>query len=106
MPKYLFQGSYGPEGTKGLLKEGGTQRRANLEELLRKLGGRLEVFYYAFGEADVIGIAELPDNATTTAVALAINASGLVQVKTTVLMTPEEVDKAIKITVAYRPPGR
>lgn len=105
MPKYLFQGSYAPEGTKGLVKEGGTQRRAILEELLKKLGGRLEAFYYAFGESDVIGIAELPDNATTTAVSLAINASGLVKVKTSVLMTPEEVDKAIKITVNYRPPG-
>jgi uncharacterized protein with GYD domain len=106
MPKYLFQGSYAPEGTKGLIKEGGTQRRTNLDELLKKLGGRLEAFYYAFGESDVIGIAELPDNVTTTAVALAINASGLVQVKTTVLMTPEEVDRAIKITISYRPPGR
>jgi len=106
MPKYLFHGSYLADGMKGLIKEGGTARRANLEKTLGALGGRLEAFYYAFGDADVVGIAELPDNVTTAALALTIDASGVVQVKTTVLMTPEEVDQAAKKSVSYRPPGR
>ena len=81
-------------------------RHANLEKPLGALGGRLEAFYYAFADADVVGIAELPDNVTTAALALTINASGVVQVKTTVLMTPEEVYQAAKKSVSYRPPGR
>lgn len=105
MPKYLFQGSYLADGLKGLIKEGGSSRRANLEKTLGALGGKLEAFYYAFGDADVVGIAELPDNVTTAALALTINASGVVKVKTTVLMTPEEVDQAAKKSVSYRPPG-
>ncbi len=105
MPKYLFQGSYRPEGTKGLMKEGASQRRTNLEALVKQQGGRLEAFYFTFGEADAIGIAELPDNVTAAALSLAINASGLVGVKTTVLLTTEEMDQATKKQIGYRPPG-
>src|SRR2546426_6920859 len=96
MPKYLFQGSYRPEGTKGLMKEGASQRRTNLEALVKQQGGRLEAFYFTFGEADAVGIAELPDNVTAAALSLAINASGLVGVKTTVLLTTDEMDQATK----------
>ena len=105
MPKYLFQGSYRPDGTKGLIKEGASQRRANLEALVKQQGGRLEGFYFTFGNADAIGIAELPDNVTAAALSMAINASGIVGVKTTVLLSVEEMDQATKKQVSYRPPG-
>jgi len=49
MPKYLIQGSYSGEGLKGLLKEGGSKRREAAEQSVKGLGGRLEAFYYAFG---------------------------------------------------------
>lgn len=105
MPKYLVQGSYTSEGAKGLLKDGGTKRRAVVEELIKGLGGKLEAFYYAFGETDVYVIVDAPDNATAAAVSLAVNASGAVSLKSTVLLTPEEMDRATKKTVSYRPPG-
>jgi uncharacterized protein with GYD domain len=106
MPKYLVQGSYVGEGLKGLLKEGGSSRRAAVETVIKGMGGTLESFYYAFGEDDVLGIAEFPDNAAAAAFSLAVNASGAVEVRITVLMTPEEVDEATKKTVDFRPPGR
>ena len=105
MPKYLWQASYTAEGTKGLLREGGTSRRKNLEKLVQGQGGRLEAFYYAFGDEDVYVIAELPDNVTASAISLNICASGAVRVKTVVLLNTEEVDEAAKKTVQYRPPG-
>jgi len=70
------------------------------------MGGTLEGYYFAFGEYDSFVIVDLPDNVSTTALALIVNASGAVKVKTTVLLTPEEVDKATKKSVDYRPPGR
>ena len=106
MPKYLVQGSYLSEGLKGLLKEGGSSRRAMIEQLIKGMGGTLEAFYYAFGETDVFAIADLPDNVTTAAFALAVSAAGTAIVQTTVLITPEEVDQAVKKSVDYRPPGR
>lgn len=106
MPKYLVEGSYTLEGTKGLLKDGGSKRRAAAEALAKSLGGKLEAFYFAFGETDAFAIVDLPDSVSAAAAALAIAASGAVRVKTTVLITPEEMDQAAKKTVTYRPPGR
>lgn len=106
MPKYLYQGSYVGEGLKGLLKEGGSSRRDTVAKVVEGMGGTLESFYYAFGDYDVLGVADMPDNVSAAAFSLAVNATGTVVVKTTVLMTPEEADEATKKTVAYRPPGQ
>ena len=106
MPKYLFHGSYTQEGVKGLLKEGGTSRRATIEALAKGMGGSIEAFYFAFGESDVYVIGDLPDQATAAALSLTVGAAGAIQLSTTVLITPEEIDEAAKKTVNYRPPGQ
>ena len=106
MPKYLIQASYKTAGAKGLLKDGGMKRRAMIEELAEGLGGKLETFYFAFGETDVFAIMDLPDDVAIAAAALAINASGAAACKTTVLLTTEEIDQATKRIVEYRPPGQ
>jgi len=106
MPKYLIQGAYTIEGTKGVLKEGGSKRREAAEALAKSLGGKIEAFYFAFGETDAFAIVDVPDNVSAAAAALTLAASGAVHVKTTVLITPEEMDQAAKKTVSYRPPGR
>jgi uncharacterized protein with GYD domain len=104
--KYLYQASYTTEGVKGLLKDGGTSRRGAIKKMTEALGGTMEVFYYAFGGDDVYLIVEVPDNVTAAAASLAVAASGAVNIKTTVLLTPEEIDAAAQKTVAYRPPGQ
>ena len=105
MPKYLLKASYQTEGVKGLLKDGGTKRRESASKAIEGLGGKVEAFYYAFGDDDAFVIFDSPDNATTTAVCLAVAATGMVACSTTVLMTPEEVDDACAKTVSYSPPG-
>ena len=106
MPKYLVSANYAGEGIKGLLKEGGSARQAAVEKLVGSLGGSVESMYYAFGETDVYIIADMPDNASMTALALTVGASGAVTLTTTVLMTPAEVDEAAKKSPDYRPPGQ
>ena len=106
MPKYLFRASYLGEGVKGLLSEGGSKRREAIEQAAKGMGGTVESFYYAFGEDDVVGVIDLPDNVSAAAFALMVSASGVVNLKTTVLITPEEIDQAAKKSVDYRPPGR
>ena len=105
MPKYLIQGSYSDQGLKGLLQEGGSKRREAAEQLTKGMGGRLEAFYYAFGNDDFVIIVDLPSNVDASALALAANASGAVESRTTVLITPEEIDQATKKTVKFHPPG-
>ena len=104
MPKYLCQGSYTEQGLRGLLKEGGSKRRAMVEQLAKEMGGKLEAYYYAFGSDDFHFILDLPSNVEMTAAALVANASGAVKSRITVLLSPEEVDQATKRQVNFRPP--
>ncbi len=105
MPKYLVQASYLGSGVQGLREEGGSARRAVVEKACSSVGGKLDAFYYAFGDTDVVAIMDLPDNVTAAGVALLVAASGKIDVKTSVLLTPEEVDAAVKVGGDYRPPG-
>ena len=106
MAKYLIEASYTSEGAKGLLKDGGTKRRQAADAAIKSAGGRMETFYFAFGENDAVILADAPDHASVAAACIAINASGAVTTRTTVLLTPEEIDQAVKKTVAYTPPGK
>ena len=106
MPKYLIKGSYTQEGLSGLVKDGGSKRRATVENLVRNMGGALESFYYTFGDDDIVAIVELPDDASVSAVSLMVGATGAAAIDTTVLIEPETIDEAVKKTVDYTPPGQ
>jgi len=105
MPKYLVIGSYTAEGTRGVLAEGGTARRAATEQLITSLGGTMEAYYFAFGGDDFYIIADMPGHAAVAAAALTAGASGAVKARTIVLLTPEEVDAVSKLSPKYRAPG-
>ncbi len=106
MGKYLIEASYTGDGVNGLLKEGGSARRAAVEQLIQAAGGTVESYYFVFGDQDVIVVVDLPDNATVAAVSLAMSASGGVSTAVRVLLSPEEIDAAVTKTVEYRAPGR
>jgi uncharacterized protein with GYD domain len=105
MAKFLIQGTYTAAGTNGLIKEGGTGRKAAVQKAIEGLGGTMESFYYTLGAEDVIGICDMPDALSGLAFSLAVNASGAVRISTTPLLSVEEVDAACKKTVSYRPAG-
>ena len=105
MPKFMVKASYTTEGARGLLKEGGTGRRAAVQKLTESLGGKVEAFYFAYGEDDAYVLIDVPDATAGLAVSLAVNASGAVRVSTISLITPEEIDAACNKSVAYRAPG-
>jgi uncharacterized protein with GYD domain len=106
MPKYLIAASYSAEGLKGLQKDKASGRRAAVAKAVEGLGGKLEAFYYALGDHDVITIVDLPNTASATALALAASGSGLVRTKTTALLTIEETDQALGKKVEFTGPGR
>lgn len=105
MPKYLFHGSYSPEGYKGLIAEGGCGRIEAAKQALTSAGGSLESFYFSCGDADFYIIVNLPDYTTALAVTLAGNVSGTFSIRATELLTPEQVDQAASKSVDFRPPG-
>jgi uncharacterized protein with GYD domain len=106
MAKYLVEARYTAEGAKGLTREGGTGRRAAAAKAVEGLGGKIEAFYYAFGDVDAYVIFEVPDNVSAAALSVAVGQSGGINTKTVVLITPEEMDQASKKAVDFRPPGR
>jgi uncharacterized protein with GYD domain len=104
--KYLYQVSYTQDGYKGLLKDGGTKRRQTVKTLVESLGGKLELFEFAFGSDDAVLVMDLPDHVTASAIALTVNASGGATGRMTVLVSPEDVDRARAVRVGYTPPGK
>ena len=106
MTKYLLKVSYSTEGLQGVMKAGGSARVKAVEQMLAGVGGSLESFYFAFGEDDVIVIADVPDQRSAIAMAAAIGGSGAISsYETVVLLEPSEVDEALNVTVDYVPPG-
>jgi uncharacterized protein with GYD domain len=105
VPKYQIEASYSSEGVKGVANKGGTARREAVQQLISAIGGKMESFYFAFGDADVYVIAELPGDEAAAALALSINQSGSTKIRTVVLLTPEQMDSAAKMAPEYRPPG-
>ena len=105
MTKFLIKASYTSAGVKGLLNVGGTSRKQAVEKVVADIGGKMECFYFAFGDHDAYVIVDLPDVVSAAALALTINATGLVSISTTTLLDPADVDKATKLSVNYRAPG-
>ncbi len=105
MAKYMIKVYYSVEGAQGLLEQGGSSRKAMVARMLEDMGGSLESFYFSFGEDDAYVIVDMPDNVSTLAVSLAVNAAGAAALATIPLITAEEMDAASKKTVAYQPLG-
>jgi uncharacterized protein with GYD domain len=105
VPKYLVQGRYTTDGIQGLLRDSASGRRADVQAAVTALGGKLEAFYYAFGDHDAVMIVDLPSSIKAAALALTISGSGAVRVRTTPLLTVEDVDQALEIKTQYRAPG-
>jgi uncharacterized protein with GYD domain len=105
MPKYLLEVHYNQSGAEALLAKGGTARKTAAAALAKSVGGKLETFYFAFGDVDAYAIVDVPDAEAAAAAALTISASGALTVKTVVLLTPAEIDAAAEKKVTYRAPG-
>ena len=105
MPKYLIQANYTPEGLKGLAKDKASGRKAAVQAAMKGVKGKLECMYFSFGADDAVLIVDVPDNIAAAAIALHTAASGLVKIRTTPLLTVDEVDQALALPSKYRGPG-
>jgi uncharacterized protein with GYD domain len=105
MPKYLIKAKYTQDGIAGVKRAGGSSRRDAVDQTAQSVGGKLESFYFAFGDTDAYVICDLPDNAAAAGLAMTVGAAGGASVTTVALLTVEEVDAAAKVNVEYRKPG-
>ncbi|MDP2639896.1 MAG: GYD domain-containing protein [Betaproteobacteria bacterium] len=107
MAYYMVQAAYTAEAIAAMVKKP-EDRAAAIVPVVEKLGGKLEGLWFCFGEYDIVGISQMPDNVSAAAFAFAVSQSGkLRSVKTTPLMTSAEAMKAMKKAggVGYRAPG-
>lgn len=106
MPKYLIQASYTAEGLKGLAKDKASSRKAAVQAAIKLLKGKLESFHFALGSDDAVLIVDVPDNIAIAALSISAGATGLVNIRTTALLTVDEVDQALALPMKYRAPGQ
>ena len=107
MAYYMVQAAYTSEAIAAMVKKP-EDRAAAIRPVVEKLGGKLVGIWFCFGEYDVVGISELPDNVSAAAFAFAVSQGGKVKaLKTTPLMTGDEAVKAMKKAggAGYRAPG-
>jgi uncharacterized protein with GYD domain len=105
MAKYLLQVNYNLDGIRGVAAKGGSAREKAATDAVESVGGTVDSFFFAFGDTDVVVIADFPDTISAAALAVAVGAGGGATVRTTVLLTAKDVDKAAKKQVTYHPPG-
>ena len=107
MAKFLIEATYSDEGLLGLAADGAAKRLRDVKAAAKSLGGKVDAFYFSFGDSDVVGIADFPDNSSAAAFSMAATSSGAVSIRTTPLLTGDEMDKSIaKMAKAkYRAPG-
>ncbi len=102
----MYSGNYTEAGIKGLLNEGGTARKEETIRVVEALGGKVEAYYWCYGEIDFMTIMEFPDNIAVTGMALNVAASGKFKGHITPLITSDEMDTMIKVDMAnFRYPG-
>jgi uncharacterized protein with GYD domain len=105
MARYLYIVNYSPQGAGGILKDGGSARRAAAEAAIKSVGATLVSFDFAFGADDAYIIADSPTPEGMAAVSLAVAAGGGATGRTILLLSPEQLDEAAKLTPSYQPPG-
>ena len=107
MPKYLIQGTMTREGIReGLAKAKGTGIREAVMKFAESAGGKIEAFYFCFGQYDTVAIADYPDNASAVAISVAASGAGAIHLTMTALVTPAEMDQAIEKSATLTPPAR
>ncbi len=102
----LVQATYSREARAGLINNP-HDRAAEGRQAVESLGGSLEGIWFAFGEYDIVALAQFPDNSSAAAFALAISATGATAARRiTPLMTMDEGTEAMRkaATADYRHP--
>jgi uncharacterized protein with GYD domain len=109
MAKYAFLGGYTEKSWASMVQnpEG---RGAAVRQLAEAAGGKLETFYWAFGDDDFLAIFDVPDDAAAAAISIAVVATGAIRnARTIKLMSTDDqasiLTKAKGLAAAYIQPG-
>jgi len=100
--RYLVRAVLTPEGLKNLQKQPPTALKAGVVKFVESVGGKLEFWFFDYGESTAYSVIGYPDEIAAATAQLSTNAAGFAHVTIRPLLTAEEMDKA----VAKVPPVR
>ena len=108
MPLYMYQATYTTESWATQMKNPQNRVETVGRQACESVGGKLVGGWLCFGDYDLVIIADVPNNESMAAIALAIGAGGAIKAsKTTVLMTGTEgvgaLEKADTVAKSYTP---
>ena len=107
MAKYLALFNFGSDAIRRFVASP-SDRTAVVKELVNSVGGKLECYYWMFGQYDGMAVFEMPDAETTAATILAIVSSGaFTRFETHELIAVGDLTSIAKRArgIAYQPPG-
>jgi uncharacterized protein with GYD domain len=107
MAKYMALFNFGSDAIRRFVASP-SDRTAVVKELVQSVGGRLECYYWMFGQYDGMAVFDMPDADTTAATILAIVSSGaFTRFETHELIAASDLTAIAKRArgIAYQPPG-
>lgn len=96
VPKYVSLINWTQQGITSYKES--PARAAKAGEMARKHGGRLVELYWTLGAYDLVGVFEMPDDASLTAMALEIGAIGGIRTTTLRAFTEDEFKQILAKT--------
>lgn len=105
MSTYLWRVNYTESGAQGLINEGGTGRCAAIREMVESVGGKVHGCYFALVDHHLYVIGEVPDDVAAATLSVWTTASGVARSDAIPLLSPEQMDVAVRRSVTYQSPG-
>jgi len=90
MATYIVLASFTDQGIRNVKES--TKRADAVRETAKKFGVNVKEFFWTLGSCDVVAIFEAPDDASITALGLAIGAAGNVRTQTLRAFSRDEMN--------------
>jgi uncharacterized protein with GYD domain len=103
--RVMFLATYAPHAIKGLMQ--GADREAVMRSTFESAGGKLSGIAFTRGAYDVVVSGEVPDQAASMGIAMAVRATGSISDLCVLeeLDLPKVVTAANRISGSYKPAG-
>jgi uncharacterized protein with GYD domain len=102
--RYLFSAAFTIDGMKNLQKQSPTAFKAGVAKFFESVGGKLESWYFDYGESTAYGFVDYPDEMAAATAQASVNAAGFARVTYRPVLSAEDADKAFARSAATRPP--
>ncbi|ACZ38256.1 GYD domain-containing protein [Sphaerobacter thermophilus] len=94
MPTYVLLISWTEQGVKSA--KATVERAQYSQQLAQRMGGNLSTLYWTLGSYDIVGVAEMPDDESVTALAVAIASQGNVRTETLRAFSADEMERILQ----------